>query len=126
MFARLESSNWSQNRITGGGGEWPDSIFHETSPPHRISITSDDLHFFPLPLVLFHLRLLFLLLLLFLSTSSFLRSFVSSSNDRLPHSSSFDHAEEWYIVVSLVALTLSQLDQTTWTTHIPFYEFASD
>ncbi len=27
-------------------------------------------------------------------------------------------AGEWYIVVSLVALTLSQLDQTTWTTHI--------
>lgn len=50
-LARLRSSNSSQNRITGGGGggEWPGSIFHETSPPYRISITSDDLLSFLLP-----------------------------------------------------------------------------
>lgn len=52
-FVRLQSSNWSQNRITGGG-EWPCSIFHENSPPYRVCITSDDLLFFflltpPLP-----------------------------------------------------------------------------
>lgn len=61
-FARLQSSNLSQNRITGGG-EWPGSIFHETSPPYRISITSDDLLSFLLLLLLFHLLLLLLLLL---------------------------------------------------------------
>lgn len=44
-LARLQSSNPSQNRIAGGG-EWPSSMFHETSPPYRISITSDDLLFF--------------------------------------------------------------------------------
>lgn len=135
-FARLRSSNPSQNRITGGG-EWPGSIFHETSPPYRISITSDDLLSFLLPLIQFHLLLSFFfyssslapvpLHLLFLCLSSFLRSFlsfsrVSSAVPLSPRPSptlvSLCHAGEWYIVVSLVALTLSQLDQTTWTTHI--------
>jgi len=67
-LARLQSSNPSQNRIAGGG-EWPGSMFHETSPPYRISITSDDLLFFFLLLFLFHL-LFFSLLLFGPSTSA--------------------------------------------------------
>lgn len=129
-FARLQSSNPSQNRITGGG-EWPGSIFHETSPPYRISITSDDLFSFLLPLIQFHLLCLLLLfgtsisappLSLCLLWSFLSLSSVSSAVPLCPCPSPtlifLCHAGEWYIVVSLVALTLSQLDQTTWTTHI--------
>lgn len=66
-FVRLDYTNPSQNRLTGGGGEWPESIFHETSPPHRIPVTSDDLLSFLLLLLPSHL---FLLILLLIGTST--------------------------------------------------------
>lgn len=45
-LARLECRPEPEQE-SGGGGEWPGAIFYETSPPYRISITSNDLLLFP-------------------------------------------------------------------------------
>lgn len=142
VFARLRSSNPSQNRIGGGGG-WPSSIFDETSPPYRISITSDDLFSFLLPLFrstsfVFYssslapvpLHLLFPFVPPLSSGVSFLVCLLCCPSSPCPSATIFSscHTREWYSVASLVALTSSQLDPTTWTAHIlsSFYEFALD
>ncbi|KAM7396469.1 hypothetical protein PAMP_019505 [Pampus punctatissimus] len=75
----------------------------------------------PVPLhLLFSLSLLFPqeFPLLSLSSVSLIVPLFSPSLLASPTLLFLCHTGEWYSVVSLVALTPSQLDQTTWTTHI--------